>query len=204
MIRNGIDAEVLSERKKEQKHVVFLGRIEDLKNPLLFVDIMRVLRPHGYSGAMVGGGKMEGAVRARISKFELSDKLILTGRVPHEEALERLAPASVMVMTSRWEGMSIAALEAMAMGVPVIAPDISSFRVIIRDGVHGILVPPRDPAKYAEAVMRICGDEVLEARITENSIRHVNENFTLKRVCDEYERLHMSVHCCHGVSSMRN
>jgi D-inositol-3-phosphate glycosyltransferase len=80
-------------------------------------------------------------------------------------------------MPSLWEGMPLAALEAMAMGVPVVASAVGGLREMIDDGQSGFLIDGRDPGRYAAAVRRLSADPEQRARIVARARQVVTERF---------------------------
>ena len=82
--------------------------------------------------------------------------------------------------------MSLALLEAMAAGVPVIATDISGNRQLIEHDVHGLLVPPRDPDALHQAIERLLVDRKLAAQLGASARERVAREFSLARMVDRY------------------
>jgi glycosyltransferase involved in cell wall biosynthesis len=84
--------------------------------------------------------------------------------VPHAQAMAALARCSVAVVPSTWpEPMAQVAAEAMLLGRPVVASNVGGLAGVVRDGVTGLLVPPRDPGALAMALDRLLGDPGLRA-----------------------------------------
>jgi phosphatidylinositol alpha-mannosyltransferase len=83
----------------------------------------------------------------------------MLGNVPHEELPPYHAASEVFCApaTGR-ESFGIVLVEAMAAGLPMVASDIPGYREVVRDGIDGMLVPPRDPAALARAVSEILDD----------------------------------------------
>ena len=76
-----------------------------------------------------------------------------------------LAEATVFVLPSRYEGMPLALLEAMAAGVPVVASAVPGNRDVVQDGTDGILVPPGDPDALARGLVKILTNREMAARL---------------------------------------
>lgn len=87
----------------------------------------------------------------------------------------------LVVLPSRTEGLSQALLEAMALGLPVVASRAGGNLDLLRHGVDGLLVPPREPAAFAEAVARLLGDPGLRRRLGSEARRTARERFSLAR-----------------------
>ena len=84
----------------------------------------------------------------------------------------------VFLSTSRWEGMSISVLEAMAAGRPVVATSIKGNRDCLRDGVDGTLVPVDDVGATVRACRKILEDQEFAARLGTNARSSFNSGFT--------------------------
>jgi glycosyltransferase involved in cell wall biosynthesis/ribosomal protein S18 acetylase RimI-like enzyme len=90
----------------------------------------------------------------------------------------------IFVLPSHREGFPRAAMEAAASGLPVIATDIRGCRQVVEDGVNGLLVPVRDPARLAEAISRVASDPDLRREMGEASARRAKVDFDEARVVD--------------------
>jgi D-inositol-3-phosphate glycosyltransferase len=76
-----------------------------------------------------------------------------------DELPEFYAAAEMVVMPSHYESFGMVALEAMAMGTPVVASEVGGLAFLIQDGVNGFLVPSRDPEALAERIYTLLNDE---------------------------------------------
>jgi glycosyltransferase involved in cell wall biosynthesis len=143
----------------------FLGRLVEQKNPLLLLDVLDALRAEGYRLVVIGDGPLADELRRRAAALALTDRVEFVGSLPRAQALQRLRSVDVLLMPSLWEGMPLAALEAMAIGVPVVASAVGGLREIIEDGRSGFLVEGGDRGRYAAAVRRLSADPARRAAI---------------------------------------
>ena len=97
---------------------------------------------------------------------------------------EVLAGADVLTLASRWEGMSLTLLGAMASGLPVVASRIAGNTDLVLDEETGLLVEPGDSAGLRAAVERLAGDESLRARLAAAGQRHVAEGYSEAAVAE--------------------
>lgn len=125
---------------------------------------------------LIGDGMERPGVEALIEKLGLERNVILLGQHPH--ARELLSAFDIFVLPSRKEGMPLALIEAMAAGVPVVATNVGGMPEVITHGRTGLIVPPEEPDRLAEAILTIANDPVLQARFGEAGKSHVNRSFT--------------------------
>lgn len=197
VIRNAIDVgSVPVAREKTPRLIAFSGRLTTQKDPLLFVEIARELAPEGYSFVMLGSGELEGEVRQRAAALGLDSVLKIYTGLSREAALAILRRASACVLTSRWEGLPLVALEAMVMGVPVIAPRIDGIAEIFEEdcatsyAATGLLVEKRDPREFADAIRKLTDDHDLRTGIERRARAHVLNHFSYHRFLAEYGALY--------------
>ena len=194
VIPNGVRTASLPLGSRVQpKCIGFLGRLTGQKDPLLFVEIVRLLASEGYSAKIVGGGQLHERVRSLVETYGLSNQVEMLGDLPRETALAAISDVGVLVFPSRWEGMPLAPMEVMQMGIPVVAAEVGGVPEIIESGVSGILVRDREPLAYAEAVRRVTEDSRLRARMIEAARRVIQRRFNLDRVVEQYRLLYRAV-----------
>ena len=134
---------------------------------------------------------------ARDGLEQLAAKLGVTDRVTfigfREDVSDLLAACDLVVLPSLREGLSIALLEAMAAGKPIIATSIGSQREVASHGDMALFVPPADAPSLREGILRLAGDQALMARLGNNA-RAVYENFyTEDRMLQSYRQLYLDL-----------
>jgi glycosyltransferase involved in cell wall biosynthesis len=161
------------------------------KDPLTLVRAARHLPAGAGRVAIVGDGPLAGAVRQEITRLRLSDRVRW---FPYAgDAARYLAALDVFVLSSAWEALPLAPLEAMARGLPVVATDVGGVREAVRDGATGRLVPPGDPAALAAALGEILADSDERRRLGEAGCDLVARDFTVERMLDETSALYAEV-----------
>lgn len=124
----------------------------------------------------------------------LRDALPGRHRVAFVPFTERPLPfyrlATVAALPSRIEGLSQALLEAMALGVPVVASEAGGNPDLVTSGETGLLVPPLDPMAWARALDRVLGDGAFRARIARAGRDLVRRDFTLERTAERTEAVY--------------
>lgn len=142
---------------------------------------------------IAGRGNMTHALRALASRLRVQDRIEFPGFVPFDEAYEFIANHDIMAMpTLLPEGFGMAALEASALGLPVITTDIGAPPEIVQHEATGILVPPGDKEALADALSRLAADDSLRRKLGEHGRTvariHFQWNHSVDRMCELYGR----------------
>lgn len=162
--------------EKREKEVVHSGRLVDFKNhPLLIKAFARVHEKHpDYVLKLYGSDSGDGTkkiIEDLVQKLHAEAYVKLMGG---SDELEKLLPkASVYAFSSDWEGLPNGVLEAMAMGLPVVATDCpcGGPATVIRNGENGLLVPIMDEDALTEAILLLIEDRKLAERLGENAAK---------------------------------
>ncbi len=135
-----------------------VARLAPQKGPLEFVRAVRVLADGNpdLHAVIVGDGPLRAEGEALTRELNLEDRLHWLGQV--ESGREVMWALDALVVSSITEGSSIVAMEAMALGKPVVATDVGGVPEVVADGETGYLVPPADAEAMAEAVARLLSD----------------------------------------------
>ncbi len=154
-----------------------VGRLDEQKAPLDFVDAFARLEREDVLGVWVGDGPLRATVERDIRVAGSSERIVLLG---HRRDVPELLPAfDVFALSSLYEGVPCAVVEAMRCGVPVVATAVNGVHEVVVPGRSGLLVPPRDPRSLARAVNALLDDPADAARLaaigattTRGSLRH--------------------------------
>lgn len=167
VIHCGIDAEIFQVRpaKKVNDHFTILcvARLEAEKGHRYLIESCAQLRDQGvnFRCLLVGDGGKRAEIEAQIRQFNLADHITLLGFQPRHRVRELLAEADIMVLPSvvtdkgGQEGIPVALMEALAVGLPAISTAISGIPELIEDGKTGLLVPQHDGQALAEAILKL-------------------------------------------------
>lgn len=110
-----------------------------------------------------------------------------------------LAQAGFFVSSSLTEGISLTLLEAMAVGLPVVATSVGGNSEIVADGVTGQLVPPADPDSLAKAIVSLCRNESRWPALGQAGRDRVAEHFEVRRMVSDYEHLYRELLVAKGI-----
>ncbi len=159
-----------------RKAVMESGRLVGFKNQAMLIDaFMKVHEKHpDYVLEIYGGDSQDGTkeiLEEKIRTYGAQSFVRLMG--PSDSLELQLAEASVYAHSSDWEGMPNALLEAMALGLPVVATDCpcGGPRTVIRNGENGLLVPVGDASAMADGISRLIEDRELAARLGRNAAK---------------------------------
>jgi glycosyltransferase involved in cell wall biosynthesis len=129
---------------------------------LLFERADRRYEPHPkLEVVLAGDGPSRESLEYLTAELRIDNVVRFLGGVPHEEVPAILQRFDIFAMPSTWEGFGVAALEASAMELPIIASDIHGIPDVVANGETGILTPPRDAEAIAGAIAQLMGDAEL-------------------------------------------
>jgi L-malate glycosyltransferase len=140
---------------------------------------------------ILGEGDLRGPLEKLIAELHLEKHVILGGFRP--DVLSLLKGFDFFVMPSVTEGLGTSLLDAMACAKPIVASRVGGIPEVVVDGKTGILVPPKDSHRLADAIVRMMQDRAAAAAMGNAGYTRVTERFTVERMVEEtlavYERL---------------
>jgi glycosyltransferase involved in cell wall biosynthesis len=166
--------------------ITSVGRAVEKKG---YADLLRALaRLTGVSWRFehAGGGPLSLRLEAQAERLGIADRIIWHRLQSRDFIIDLLARADLFVLSSRHagsgdrDGLPNVLMEAQALGVPVIASDISGIPELVTHGETGWLVPERDPIALASAIKQLWADEALRLRLGAAGAKHVREKFSSK------------------------
>jgi glycosyltransferase involved in cell wall biosynthesis/predicted ATP-grasp superfamily ATP-dependent carboligase len=167
-----------------------IGSLYPVKGQMTLIEAMPALvaaNPRAHL-AVIGRGEMRAALEQRVAALGLTEHVTFTGYL--DNVREHLAIFDLIVVPSRYEGLSLLVLEAMAVARPVIATHVGGNPEAIIDGESGLLVPPDDPPALGAACLRVMQDADFAARLGAAAQQRVRERFTLQHMVTAYEELY--------------
>ncbi|MCR4788932.1 MAG: glycosyltransferase [Lachnospiraceae bacterium] len=160
--------------EKTTKTIVQSGRLVDFKNqPMLIDAFMKVHEKHpDYDLKIYGPDSFDGTkeiLETKIKEYDADGFIHLMGG---SDSLEKVLPeCEIYAFSSDWEGLPNALLEAMALGMPIVATDCpcGGPRTVMTDGENGLLVPIKDPDSLAAGLIRLIEDKELAEKMGKNA-----------------------------------
>lgn len=188
VIPNGVPAGAArdpSRRPAAPLVVAGIGRLDVQKG---FDVLVRAVAPLPQVHlVLVGDGPERNALIGLAEELGMSDRLTVTGWV--ERPVDHLATVDVLAVPSRFEGLPLGLLEAMHVGLPVVATRVGSIPDAIEHGRTGLLVPPEDAASLSSTLARLASDEELRDRLGRDAERRAREQFSVHTMVRRYEAL---------------
>ncbi len=171
--------------------VAFVGRLDHQKKlPWVLGAFARVVKERPMAKlALIGDGPLRAEVEERIKALNLSQNVIVAGRVPTPSVLKWLQAADTCMLVSEVEGLPCALIEAMSAGVPPVVSDIPAHTQLIDDGVHGLITRLGDEESIAQALIQVLDDPALRNRLSLAARRRMVEFFSTQEVVNRYETL---------------
>lgn len=176
---------------KNEILVTSVGRLSRQKGHSYLVDaIAGINNPAGIKCVILGTGPEKASLEARINAKGLEGKVILAGEKDYIKPW--LCASDIFVLPSLWEGIPIALLEAMAVGLPCVASSVDGIQEVIENGKSGILCPPADSNALANALIRLTEDVPLRNNISLAAKKVIRDDFSTKAMIRKYEEIYRS------------
>jgi glycosyltransferase involved in cell wall biosynthesis len=190
---NGVEAKFFSDETRSlhaRPRLLFVGRLGIQKNlPLLLRALDGVSEQ--FETTIVGDGELEGEIKRLATDLRLQN-VTFAGRAAGERLLEYYRQADVFVLPSEREGMPLVLLEAMAMGLPIVATDVMGNRDVIVHNANGLLVPYNDTAAFRSALLEIVADQDTYEKLSRTS-RAMADEYTWESVVARFKGLYERV-----------
>jgi phosphatidylinositol alpha-mannosyltransferase len=194
IVPNGADVEMFAGAEPaplpEGRRILFVNRLDPRKGFRVMVDAFRLLAAERSDVVLVVAG--DGAERPALSELpgEARSRVVMLGNVEHDRLPPYHAASEIFCAPSTGrESFGIVLVEAMAAGLPVIASDIPGYREVVRDGLDGLLVPPRDPGAVARAISELLDDPDTAKRFGEAG-RSRAQRYSWDKVAAEIEEIY--------------
>ena len=190
-IYNGLPLEEFAFREPADRprRIVAVGRLVEKKGFSVLIEACAQLRAAGaeYRCEIIGSGDLEDSLRAQIGAAGLEDSIELVGPLPRRAVIGRVQNASVLAAPcvtgadGNRDGLPTVVLEAMALGTPCVATNVTGLPEIVRDGHTGLLVPEGRAQPLATALECLLDDVPLRVRLAQAARRQIETRFDIGR-----------------------
>jgi glycosyltransferase involved in cell wall biosynthesis len=140
---------------------------------------------------IVGDGELKDRLQSHVRREHLDKAVVFTGY--KKNVPDILDSIDIFIHPSLWEGFGLSILEAMSMGKPVIATNVSAIPELIEDGVSGLLVPPKDVDSLAGAIIRLSNDESLREQLGQKAKERWKNTFSVDSMVNKTMELYDSL-----------
>ena len=188
---------VASPSGENDKIVGLVGRIAPLKGHDDFITAAKILMSSnpGVKFLIVGediahGGRYLNNLKERVKKDGLEGHVVFTGFV--KSIKDVMADFAVLTLPAWEEPFGLVILEAMSLGVPVVATNAGGIPEIIKDNENGLLIPPRSPGKLSEAILKILNNKNLATRLAQEGLNTV-KYYTAQRMAKAVEDVYLNI-----------
>jgi glycosyltransferase involved in cell wall biosynthesis len=173
--------------------IVSVGSLVENKGHHVLIESVRMLcsEKPPFKVLIAGDGPQRSVLQDYVDRCGLSSTVMFVGVVKDVRQVLRAADIFVLPTVHR-EGLSLAVLEAMQHGLPVIASRIGGVPELVDDGVTGILVTPNDPRILARAIRTLADDKKLRCQMGESGGKKVDRLFRAERMIAQIESLYES------------
>ena len=194
LIYNGIDTTYFSPEQiiengenQKQKEVLIscVARFSGQKNHKLLIEAFKDAQ-NKYSNiklVLIGDGPLRRDIEEQIESYDLKDKIILTG--DSSNVLNWLRKSDVFVLSSDYEGLPISMLEAMSVGVPVIATGVGGVTDVVVNGKEGIIVPPKKSKDLSDAIVTLSSNSEMRSIMGQKARERAME-FDIRKMSEKY------------------
>lgn len=187
IIPNPIHVTVDASQTKKKK-IVAVGRLAKQKNHVMLINAFKKVyeRYPDYKLYIYGEGDLRETLTEQVQQLNLEESVFLPGKVSNVH--EEIKDAEFFVLSSNYEGLSNALLEAMMMGLPCISTDCAGSNEVIENEKNGLLVPVGDTNKLAKAMKRLIDDKNLAEKLGKNA-KLSSKQYSAEKVIDKWEKV---------------
>lgn len=169
-----------------RKRIASAGRLEPVKNHEMLIEAFGIFsEAHpDYTLDIYGKGSLEETLKEYVREKGMDTRVVFHGF--RSNVKEEIRDSSMFVLSSNYEGVSNSMIEALAMGLPVIATDcpIGGSRTYIEDGVNGLLVPVGNAVQMAEAMIKLADSPELSENLSANA-RKIRQKCSIEKIADQ-------------------
>lgn len=171
--------------RQSVKRIFCAARLSPQKGHAFLIRAMKVLvdRGNDLELRLAGDGPRKGELTDLANELGLAERVRFLGFLTEDEVIRELEESDLFVLPSFVEGLPVSAMEAMAVGVPVVATNIAGTSELIEDGTTGLLIRPSDSDAIVDAILRMINDYDFRLRAAELGRRKVVEEFDLDKEC---------------------
>lgn len=176
----------------ENRQLVFVGRLDHQKNPLLLLEAFSIARKAigDLRLVIIGDGVLRQKVESAIQELGLRDVVAMLGVKPRKDVARWLRCSDMKVLSSEYEGMPRCVVEALGSGLPTVSTNVGEVPRLIRNGINGLIVNVADANALADGIksaLSLCTPDIAEACVS--SVQRFTPEVVLGPVYERYRQL---------------
>ena len=178
-----------------KKIFLYVGNLIKIKGVYTLIEACKILSSTNkdFLLLVIGDGKERGKLESLVKSYDLDKNVQFLGWLPQNILPHYYNASDFFVLPSVIEGHSVALLEAMASGLPVIASKVGGNMETIVDGENGFLFETGDPRNLAENLLRLLTNDVLRVQMSQNSLSIYGKKFSTKIQMENYLKIYESL-----------
>ena len=198
VIPNGINLSLFrpfSQLKDENfVHIGMQSRLSVTKDHSTLLEAFAILMAAENSGKklqlnIAGDGECRPALEALAAKLNISGRVVFSGMLEEKDLPAFINNQDIYVHASLGETMSTAIMQVMACKKPVVASDVDGINNMVKDGINGLLVKPKQPQLLANAIAKLIADKNMRHSLAENAYTNALEKFSNKKMFESYKAI---------------
>lgn len=166
--------------------LVCTGRLVAAKGHRILLEALAMLRSRGqdFTCTLIGDGQERRALESLAAHLGIKEQVKFMGAMAHQSTLSLVSEADVFVLASFAEGLPIALMEAMAMGIPCVSTPIAAIPELIKNGENGLLTAPSNSLDLCLALERLAKSADLRRQLGKNARAEVEDRYNLSSNLD--------------------
>ena len=194
VVHNGLpdcDPPVLAEPEIEPPRLIMVARFAAPKDQQTLLKALGMLKELSWNLTLVGDGAGRIKAEELAAELGIEDRVSFTG--VHEDVSRLLASSQIFILSSKREGFPLSILEAMRVGLPVVASDVGGILEAVEEGQSGLLFPPGDVDNLAGQLRKLLEDPMLRKKMGRAGRQRFLEKFTLDQMVEKTEKVYKTV-----------
>ncbi|HEY5268598.1 MAG TPA: glycosyltransferase, partial [Candidatus Saccharimonadales bacterium] len=190
VIPNGVEEKFYYDKPRtlhKKPRLLFVGRLDIQKNVQLLLNALDGISEQ-FETTIVGEGSLSSDLRKMAKGLKLKN-IKFVGRKDDKELLNYYRRSDIFVLPSEREGMPLVLLEAMAMGLPIVATNVTGSRDVVKNGKNGYLVPIGNVESFRSALLKITSNKSTYKKLSQTS-RKMADKYSWEKISAQFEKLY--------------
>ena len=195
VIPNGIDRKHFNQEVQpahSPPQLLFVGRFSPEKNAIAIPEILYEIADLSWSCTMIGDGPQFTEVHSRLQRYQLDERVRLTGWIAQQDVNEALMQSDLLLMPSLRESMPLVGLQALAAGVGLLMSDVGACAEMVDVGRNGFLLPANDMAGFARTLRSLLSTPEEIAKLKGTS-KKKSAAFDLHAILEQYRSVYQEI-----------